>query len=247
MLERFPHALVYSTALSAAGGRTFEELLGEYRRYHGQHAHRVHPIRGGTRIDADLFYTLFLNNAFGFLPVIEQSGLPFVFTLYPGGGFQLGQPESDAKLRAVCALPNLRKIITTQNVTQRYLIENNFCPASKTEFIYGGVLPSNALQATTTERTRYQVGKSSFDICFVAAKYMPQGRDRVSDRLLRRSQPVRRCRSLFRSARTKRRLQGRTRNCDRAPRRPGDFASAFRPFTNNRTRCSSSPSGGRRP
>ena len=35
----------------------------------------------------NLAYGIFLNNAYMYLPFFEKNNIPFIFTLYPGGGF----------------------------------------------------------------------------------------------------------------------------------------------------------------
>ena len=45
-----------------------------------------------------LVYVNFLNNAIAYLPWLLEHRVPFVTTLYPGGGFGLHEAASDAKL-----------------------------------------------------------------------------------------------------------------------------------------------------
>jgi glycosyltransferase involved in cell wall biosynthesis len=55
------------------------------------------------------------------------------------------------------------------------------CDPSLIEFIYGGVLPLEELAGSPLPRTRYLVDKTTFDVCFVAAKYMPGGANKGFD------------------------------------------------------------------
>ena len=130
------------------------------------------------KFGCSLFYTVFLNNAYRFLPLFEDEGVPFIFTLYPGGGFWLNNEESDKKLHQVCCSPLLRKIIVTQKLTYDYLVYNNFCSYDKIEFVYGVVLPSDRFQRHLVPKKRYKKEKKTFDICFVAHKYTEGGRDK---------------------------------------------------------------------
>ncbi len=107
--------------------------------------------------------------------------VPFVFTLYPGGGFQLDQDESDEKLRRVCSSPNFEKVIVTQKIIYEYLLDRKFCDPEKIEFIYGGVYPSSRLVGQKGVKNYYKRDKDTFDICFVAHKYMERGVDKGYD------------------------------------------------------------------
>ena len=125
-----------------------------------------------------LIYLVFLNITFNLIDYIENWKTPFVFTLYPGGGFALDDPKSDRKLERVLGSKFLRKVIVTQRITKDYLLKKEFCPPDRIEYIYGGVFPP---QAVTTVKQKYPVDKNSFDICFVANKYMQGGLDKGYD------------------------------------------------------------------
>ncbi|HWN09791.1 MAG TPA: glycosyltransferase family 4 protein [Pyrinomonadaceae bacterium] len=172
-LARYPNSRAYSTALAfpAVGEyRSFEEVRAEYLTIYPDFQGRV--FRYGRKIPrADLFYFVFLQNAAYFMNVLEGSTTPFVFTLYPG--FQAHEPEVEATLRQVCALPNLAKVITTQKISHEYML--GFLEPEKVELIYGGVFPSDQLAAAGSVRKYYRKDKGTFDMCFVAFKYMPGG------------------------------------------------------------------------
>ncbi len=178
-LSRYPKSFVYSTvaAFPAIGEhRSFREVRDEYLAVYPEFEGRVFPF-GSKLPKADLIYFVFLHNAGVFMKVIERTNTPFVFTLYPG--FRLNQPDAVGLLRKVCALPNLVKVITTQTVSHEYLLD--FLEPEKIEFIYGGVFPSDRLARAKPTRKYYLKDKGTFDICFVAFKYMPQGVDKGYD------------------------------------------------------------------
>jgi glycosyltransferase involved in cell wall biosynthesis len=178
-LSRYEKAFAYSTAKAfpAVGDyRSFPEVLDEYLAVYPQFEGRV--FRLGRKLPkAQLIYFVFLHNAGYFMNLLKSSRSPFVFTLYPG--FRLGQPDSEALLRKVCSLPNLAKVITTQTLSHEYLLE--FLEPERVEFIYGGVFPSDRLATSGVLRKYYQKDKGTFDICFVAFKYMLQGIDKGYD------------------------------------------------------------------
>ena len=61
---------------------------------------------------------MFLDNLKIFFPIIDRLQMPFVFTLYPGGGFRINDPDSDNYLRKYLSSPLFKKVIVTP--------ENNF-------------------------------------------------------------------------------------------------------------------------
>jgi glycosyltransferase involved in cell wall biosynthesis len=131
------------------------------------------------KINAKLAVIVFLNNATFFLPYLDKNKVPFIFTLYPGGGFWMNEKESDLKLKKIFNSPWFRKVIVTQNVTENYLLDNQFCNKVDIEFIYGS--PSNwEVQDCVINRAKKREYES-FNICFVAAKYSSKGIDKGYD------------------------------------------------------------------
>jgi glycosyltransferase involved in cell wall biosynthesis len=137
--------------------------------------------KGWVNINAKLFYCIFLNNIFYNLDWLEKYKIPFVFTLYPGGGFQLNETLSDYKLNKVFASPMFRNVIVTQKITQDYLINNNFCKSQSIQFFFGGVVPQISLNKDLISKKSYLINKPTFDVCFCAAKYTPRGVDKGYD------------------------------------------------------------------
>ena len=131
--------------------------------------------------ECKLAYFVFLGNAYTHLSLIEKFRIPFVFTLYPGGAFQLNQSASDIMLRRVCSSPYLKKVIVTQPITRKYLQENNLVENDKIEFIYGGVFPSEFYAENELEKKYFPDDKKTIDICFVAHKYTRLGEDKGYD------------------------------------------------------------------
>ena len=183
-LAAFPSARVLSTGAALRmldGAASFRDTLAAYAREYPAFAPRVAKYHALKNLRGRAAYTVFLNNARAFLPAIERNRLPFAFTLYPGGGFALEQAASDDKLRRVCASPFFRKVIATQPVTREYLVDRGFCRPEQVELIFGIVLPLNLLTRAAPPRKLMGRDKDTFDICFVAFKYMPGGVDKGYD------------------------------------------------------------------
>lgn len=141
---------------------------------------KIKSIERFTNINTKLFYCVFLFNIYRNLVWLEKYKIPFVFTLYPGGGFQVGDLISNQKLQKVLASPQFRKVIVTQLYTKEYLIKNNFCEANKIEYFFGCVVPQLSLNENISFEKKYP-NKETFDIVFCAAKYMSKGLDKGYD------------------------------------------------------------------
>jgi glycosyltransferase involved in cell wall biosynthesis len=127
-----------------------------------------------------LAYCVFLVNATRFVDRFEAADIPFCFTLYPGGGFQLDDARSDRDLRRVCSSPLFRGVVVTQSLTHRYLIDRDVCRPDQITFSFGGVFPLAELDAALPPRRPYP-DKKSFDVGFVAFKYSPTGTEKGYD------------------------------------------------------------------
>jgi glycosyltransferase involved in cell wall biosynthesis len=130
-----------------------------------------------------LAYSLFLNETYAVLPFLERNKIPFIFTLYPGGGFFVEDRNSDEKIKRIVSSKYFRKVIVTQNYTKKYLIDNNLCSKDKIEFIY--TCYSQFSKKDILLKKKYPYDKESFDICFVAFKYMIGGLNKGYDLFLK--------------------------------------------------------------
>jgi glycosyltransferase involved in cell wall biosynthesis len=129
-------------------------------------------------------YSVFLYNAYWYLKELNHVRPErAVFTLYPGGGFGLHDAMSDRKLRAVCDDARLKRIITTQNVTYRYLVDSGLCEPERITHLFGGVVPGcfdkpgleGALNARAEEES------PALKVCFVAQRYTTLGIEKGYD------------------------------------------------------------------
>jgi glycosyltransferase involved in cell wall biosynthesis len=142
---------------------------------------KITKNKGFINMNAKLFYCVFINNIYSYLNVLEKFKIPFIFTLYPGGGFRMNDTITDNKLKNVFASHLFRKVIVTQKTTKDYLLKHNFCTENQIEFIFGGVVPQISLVKDISNRKNYKINKNTLDICFCAAKYMPKGIDKGYD------------------------------------------------------------------
>lgn len=142
---------------------------------------KINIKKGFVNVNTKLFYCVFLHNISINLKWLEKFEIPFVFTLYPGGGFKINEDISDQKLEKVLTSPMFRKVIVTQNITYEYLLEKKLCKKENIEFIFGCVVPQISLSKDLTDKKTYLINKTTFDICFCAAKYTSKGEDKGYD------------------------------------------------------------------
>ena len=123
----------------------------------------------------------FLNNIYGYdgevLKFLEENNITFSFTLYPGGGFFIND-ETKEKLKRIFASPKFYKVIVTQKKSLEYLVTNNLCPINNIKFIYGLPISPSMLKLKLKRR---EYNNDAINICFVAYKYCPEGKDKGYD------------------------------------------------------------------
>ncbi len=165
-LDRFPKLSVYST------NADFESVHALYAKHYPNYADRVIKFDSSSLTGYSFAYMNFLNNADYFIDALSAHNIPFLMTLYPGGGFALEEPESDEKLDRVINSSLLRGVIATQSVTIDYLKKKN-CRVP-VHSIYGGGLNPIYFKSLK-DNTGRLLGDGAVSICFVADRYMRQG------------------------------------------------------------------------
>ena len=152
------------------GNENFDDLLSSFPIDPGL-KHRIVPFRTHSNITARLGYVTFLGNAIRLVPYFESRRIPFVLQLYPGGGFEIDRPETDGKLRRVLLSGMCQKVIVTQRITERYIIDKIGFDPAKIEHIFGGVFESRLPFSFDRDKSFYPKDKNTIDLCFVAHKY----------------------------------------------------------------------------
>lgn len=183
----FVYALTTGRSLTALGeNRNIQEVIQEFEQRLPEFRDRVFELNLQNteklqKITNKLSMITFLNSVYDNLELLEKYEIPFIFTLYPGGGFILNDKESDEKLEKVCSSRYFKKVIVTQQITYNYLIEKGLCKREQIEFIYGVVTPKEILNNKQNHKKYFQKGKDMLDICFVAHKYSEKGIDKGYD------------------------------------------------------------------
>lgn len=185
-LTRFKNAKSYTYLPPSL----FEEYKKEYSREFNELSSRVHLFENGLNYDCDMFYMIFLRNAFLFLPLIELYKKPFIFTLYAGGDFFMNDESSDLKLEKICKSPYLEKIIVNQKITKDYLLKKKFVTEDKIEYIFGVVTEIEYWENADNNSTYFGYDKEILDICFIAYKYNEKGTNKGYDDFIKISQSL---------------------------------------------------------
>lgn len=184
-LHEFPRSVIQTSgsALPALQSTPLKEVIQRFQRKNPTLSNRVITSGGAWPMQlSKLVYVNFLTNAYAQLPMLEEAQVPFVFTLYPGAGLSLNNPECDRKLKRVFESPCFLKVIVTQQITYDYIVTRNLCPVDKVEMIFGVVMPQDAfVNKVAEDKPRWGFGKQRLDICFMAHRYTPHGEDKGYD------------------------------------------------------------------
>lgn len=189
--EEFLHYLKNRNNINIiCSGQSFQTIMDEsvesgvtkFLTEYPEYSDKIHTLPYRININqCGLFYFMFLNNAYQYIGLVEQANVPFVFELYPGGGFYLFDDESDQKLYRLFNSRCFKKVVVTQKITMDYLLNKGFCKSSDISYIFGCVEPQSVLNSKSTDKPHYKLNKKNLDICFTAAKYTPTGIDKGYD------------------------------------------------------------------
>ncbi|HEY4963517.1 MAG TPA: hypothetical protein VIH90_02365 [Candidatus Saccharimonadales bacterium] len=149
-----------------------------YLKYYPQNHDRIHYLQ--KQYDEPfLAFSYFLAETYTFLPFIKKNKLPFCFVLYPGGGFGINNPGSDAMLIKIFSSPFFRKVIVTSDITEKYLCDTVLCDRNKIEMLWCGVPQFES--SDFMRKTNFPESKKTLDVLFVAYKYSDKGYDKCYD------------------------------------------------------------------
>ena len=193
-LNYFPNVFVASSGNNVQyfnQDRTFSEVITDFKSEYPEHANKIIIYDNNSidtvldnfakNCDRKIAVFTFINNVcmdnYRVLKFLEDNSIPFIFTLYPGGGFSLHNNECDEKLKRVFSSKCFKKVIVTQKIVYDYLINNKFCTDKQIKFIYGVVTPSKNLKNGHIKK----ILNDKINICFVAYKYSKDGKDKGFD------------------------------------------------------------------
>ncbi|MCZ2822353.1 glycosyltransferase [Modestobacter sp. VKM Ac-2977] len=175
-----------------------DHLRAEYSATHPNTAEQISAYDAERLSSFECASLLFLNNAAYFLPDLEKHSLPFVLTLYPGGGLNFGDSAAEEKLSRVLSSPLLSHVITTQPVVTERATAMVRDSVPVTEVLGLTVDPLYLTPGPGFRKNYFRGHGERLDVCFVAHRYTSDGADKgfpvflETVRLLREGgQPVR--------------------------------------------------------
>ncbi len=136
-LKALPSKVLSTMECANYGSAPVDSVIKEWEQKHPHLAGRIEAY-GKPPTGLTLAYSLFLLGTAYFQPFFRNHQLPYVWCLYPGGGFHLGETHSDQTIKQLTLDPLCRKVISTQRVTTNYLL-NLGIPSGIIEEIVGGV------------------------------------------------------------------------------------------------------------
>ncbi len=93
----------------------------------------------------------------------------------------LCHPICDHKLKRIFSSPCFKKVIVTQQVTYDYILNKGMCSKEKIQMIFGVVMPEISKTDLFTKKYYWGFDKNRMDICFMAHRYTPYGKDKGYD------------------------------------------------------------------
>ena len=82
----------------------------------------------GRESKLKLAYCVFVNATTRALPFFERNKIPFVFTIYPGGGFSMTSAYSSERLKRIVSSRYFVKVFVHHSIIRDYLLRNSICP-----------------------------------------------------------------------------------------------------------------------
>lgn len=180
LLDHFPGSLCYTTGTDFHTGSdrpTFAGILRDYSALYPHHAKRIRKMDFSTSFSASLFYTIFLSNIHDCLPLLEGTRTPFVFRLYLGGEWCVGNEDSDRMLDRVLRSPQFRHVITVDPATERYVREKWKLGSDQLSYLPGWMVDTTTLYSAGAHRPK----EPTHQICFVGMKSAPGGKNKGFD------------------------------------------------------------------
>lgn len=134
----------------------------------------LHKFRSNQKVNAKLGYCLFFNNLKKVFPIFKNNDIPFVFTLYPGGGFKIHENLFEQDLKHFFNSNQFRHVIVNMPYVYDYIRNKFKIPDNKISYIYGAPLSLPKVDIRIND-------KEKIKIVFSAHKYSANGQDKGFD------------------------------------------------------------------
>lgn len=159
--------------------KTFEENLIDLGVDYPSLAKQCKKLRLFQNSNVSLVYMLFFHNVSRYFAHFERHKMHFAFTLYPGGGFVIGNNQINERLKQICKSSYFKGLVVNQPFLYDYLIQNKIVEANKIHLISGVPLKTDNYSPSEIHERKFQ--NQIIEIVFIANKYMVQGFDKGFD------------------------------------------------------------------
>lgn len=165
------------------GGYNLDNEIQRYKMKHNALNTKLadYDVEKINAYNPKLLYFIFFNTVKQNWYYILSNKKPFIFELYPGGGFAFDDSDCDYMLKAIMSSKYFKKVIVTQKIVRDYLLKKNLCKKNQIELINGVVMPIEGLEKDYNVKHNYGFEKENLDIVFMAHKYTEKGVDKGYD------------------------------------------------------------------
>lgn len=118
-------------------GKTYSENVKYLKKDYPSFDNKIVRIKRFNIIRGKIAYTIFLFNIVRFFPLFSKFNIPFVFTLYPGGGFLLENDTVRNKLNSIFESDLFKGVLVNQFFVKEYLVEKLNIHSDKIKVIHG--------------------------------------------------------------------------------------------------------------
>jgi len=174
LLNRFPKSIIFTTSNLSKDLITLGPGWSDRKR-------RIKKF-GAFKLalgNFDVAYIDFLNNAKKFVPVLDRFRIPYVLTLYPGGGFSLSDAEVRQFIQRMALSGTPKTIITTTNVAKDFMEDFELSNCTRIVHIPGVPIQRIFLDKQGIDRLDYPEKLDDLvKFVFLAHKYTTDGADK---------------------------------------------------------------------
>jgi len=160
-------------------GKSYDDNLKDLALNYPALASKCRKLTIFQNANVSLAYTLFYHNIIRYFTHFEKHKMPFVFTLYPGGGFVLENDRVNEQLSRICKSHYFRGVIVNQPYVFNYLCEKDICDENKITLVSGAPINIENYRVEHIDESKFD--NPELDILFMANKYMIQGFDKGFD------------------------------------------------------------------
>lgn len=162
-------------------GITYQIALKDFNKEFPQSKIYPRKLKLFSPINTELAYVLFFGYLRNYFKHIKKHNLNLVFNLYPGGGFDVNDESVKMFLTEVRNYNKLKGIFVNQKFTFNYLVNELKVPQKLIVLANEPILPNYYHHVDISNKRWYKIHKGTFDVAFVANKYMPKGIDKGFD------------------------------------------------------------------